>query len=471
MARKEGFRAFLPSVIALAMCEVRGYCDLVRASGRRGVVRQARWAVSAYFLVMGLTGGVWMARIPAAKAQAHLSDGILGIALFAVPVGLVLGAALAERLVDRVGSTLLARVSGIGACAASVTPGLAHALPGLMAALFVIGVSGGLLDVSQNAQGVRIEAAYGRPVMSSMHACYSLGAILGSLAGGAFAWAGVGLLPSLAAAGLTGALIVGTAGRWLLTAPGRPAPAVGLAPTGAAPTGTDEPSAVPPDASATDTPAATRRQVRRLVLALGLLGICALVGEGAAGDWSAVYLHDNLGTSAGFAALGFAAFSVTMTLGRAMGDRLIHRFGVVSVIRACGLIATAGLALALATPAPAVTVAGFTAFGAGLSIVVPQVFAAGGRADPARPGSGLAKVVGLGYAGMSAGPAVIGAVASRIGLHLALLIPLALAAWIAIAAPALRTRQSGTDGRDLGSGTGHAENALVLDNSWPRSHT
>jgi MFS family permease len=128
--------------------------------------------------------------------------------------------------------------------------------------------------------------------------------------------------------------------------------------------------------------------VRRLVLALGALGICGLVGEGAAGDWSAVYLRDNLGTSAGFAALGFAAFSVTMTLGRGIGDRLIHRFGVVAVIRVCGLIATAGLALALATSVPAVAITGFTAFGAGLSIVVPQVFAAGGRAARFRPGQG-----------------------------------------------------------------------------------
>jgi fucose permease len=424
---------------------------------------------------MGLTGGVWMARIPAAKAQAHLSDGILGLALFAVPAGLVLGAALAERLVDRVGSTLLVRVSGIGACAAAVTPGLAHALPGLMVALFAIGVSGGLLDVSQNAQGVQVEAAYGRPVMTSMHAFYSLGAILGALAGGAFAWAGVGLLPSLAAAGVVGALIDGTAGPWLLPRTGRTTSAASPASSSSAPSWPDVPEGqlywpdvpqgqnptdatarrastgesprVPSAASATQTPSTTRRQVRRLVLALGVLGICGLVGEGAAGDWSAVYLRDNLGASAGFAALGFAAFSATMTLGRTVGDRLIRRFGVVPVIRACGLIATAGLALALATPAPAVTVAGLTAFGAGLSIVVPQVFAAGGRADPARPGSGLAKVVGLGYAGMSAGPAVIGAVASRIGLHLALLIPLVLAAWIAVAAPALRTRQSGTDDR------------------------
>jgi fucose permease len=172
---------------------------------------------------------------------------------------------------------------------------------------------------------------------------------------------------------------------------------------------------------------------------VGVLAVCALVCEGSAGDWSAVYLRDNLGTSAGLAALGFAAFSVTMTVGRGLGDLLIRRFGVVPVIRGCGVTATAGLALALATPIPAVAITGFTALGAGLSVVVPQVFAAGGRADPDRPGSGLARVVGFGYTGMAAGPAIIGLVASQIGLHLALLIPVVLAAWIAVAAPSLST--------------------------------
>ncbi len=385
---------------------------------------------------MGLTGGVWMARVPSAKAQVHLSDGTLGIALFAVPVGLVLGAVLAERLVDRVGSTVLCRITGVGSCAAIVTPGLAHSLPELMAALFAVGAFNGTLDVSQNAQGVRVEAAYGRPVMTSMHAGYSLGAILGSLAGGAFAWAGTGLLPSLAAVGAVGALIVGTAGPWLL--PRTSHPMVTASPVGPAP---HEPDGML-HADATAASPDARRRVRRLVLALAVLGVCGLVGEGSAGDWSAVYLKDNLGATAGLAALGFAAFSVTMTLGRALGDRLINRFGVVPVVRVCGLLATVGLALALATPVPAAAIAGFTVFGAGLSIVVPQVFAAGGRADPFRPGSGLAKVVGLGYTGMAAGPAIIGLVADKIGLHLALLVPLALAAWIAVAAPALRRPQS-----------------------------
>jgi len=404
---------------------------------------------------MGLTNGVWNARIPAAKSQAHLSDGTLGVALFAVPAGLVIGAVLAERLVDRVGSARVARASGLGVCAALVTPGLAGTLPGLMAGLFALGVCSGTVDVASNAQGVRVEAAYGRPVMSLMHAFYSLGAIFGSLAGAGFATAGVTLLPSLAAAAAVSTAIVAVAGRWLLPeapAPdkgradpgsGRPGPPSGPRPAAAGPDG-PSPDSPSPDSRSQDGPSPdSRRQVRRLVIALGLLGICGLVGEGAAGDWSAVYLRDNLGTSAGVAALAYAAFSVTMTVGRAVGDPLIRRFGVVRVIRGGGVAATAGFALALATPSPAATIAGFLAVGAGLSVVVPQVFAAGGRADPGRPGSGLAKVVGLGYTGLTAGPAVIGLAASRIGLRLALLIPLVLAGWIVAVAPVLRARPPG----------------------------
>jgi fucose permease len=370
-------------------------------------------------MVIGMIAGVWMARIPAVKAQAHLTDATLGLALFAVPVGLVLGAAAAERLVDRVGSAHMTWVCGVVSCGVFVVPGLASNLPELMVALLAVGVISGTLDVSQNAQGVRVEAAFGRPVMTSMHAFYSLGAITGALVGGAFAWAGAGPLPTLAAAGAAGAAIDVIAGRWLL--PGKQRDAA------PGPLRRDAQPAV----------SANSRRVLRLVIALGVLGICALVGEGAAGDWSAVYLRDNLGTSAGFAALGFAAFSVTMTAGRFAGDRLIHRFTVVSVVRVCGLVAAAGLAGALATRSAYIAVAGLAVFGAGLSVIVPQVFAAGGRADPARPGSGLAKVVGLGYAGMAAGPAVIGAIASHVGLRLAFGIPVLLALWIAVAAPVL----------------------------------
>jgi fucose permease len=425
-------------------------------------------------------------------------------------------------------------VAGIVNCLLMISPGLASSLPALMAALLAWGVAGGTLDVAQNAQGLQVEGEYGRPVMTSMHACYSFGAIVGALAGGGLAWAGVGLLPSLAVAGLTGVVIDATTCRWLLTgthhppprepsidaaapgnepiargqrgahahvaasahhdgpqrqaSPGTPAydggpqhrtppdapahdggplrqtphgaTAPGDDPIGAvghgagadlalgvtAPLGESHGAEADPALRATAPPSGggdgrlERRRVRRAIIAIGVLGICAMVGEGSIGDWSAVYLKDNLGTSAGFAALGFAAFSATMTIGRALGDRLIQRFGVVPLIRACGAVATAGLAIGLLTAIPVLAVAGFAIFGIGLSAIVPQVFAAGGRADPAHPGSGVAKVVGFGYAGLSAGPAVIGSLASRIGLRAALVVPVLLALWVAVGASALRSR-------------------------------
>jgi MFS family permease len=180
-------------------------------------------------------------------------------------------------------------------------------------------------------------------------------------------------------------------------------------------------------------PPAQSRTARHL-LALGLLALCCMVGEGAAGSWSAVYLQDNLGTSAGFAATGFAAFSITMALGRLLGDRLAVRIGAARLIQGCGLLAAGGLAAGLIIARPAAGVAGFALFGAGLSCTIPQLFSAAGNADPARRGTGLARVAGLGYLGLLGGPVVIGGCASLVGLPLALGVPVALSLLVAASA-------------------------------------
>jgi fucose permease len=384
--------------------------------------------VTTFFVAMGLGTGVWVSRIPAVKQQAHLTDARLGLALLAAPVGLLAGTILAGRLVDRVGSARIAWFSGVAVCLLIIGPGLARNIWELIAALWAIGFGGGLLDVAQNAQGVRIETGYGRPIMTSMHAGYSLGAIIGSLIGGAFAWAGIGPAPTLAAVGVPAAVGTVVMGRWLLRQRARLA--------------ADAPVMERVPALAVD-----RHRIRRLVMTLGILAICGMIGEGAAGDWSAVYLRDNLGASAGFAALGYAAFSVMMTAGRFAGDRLIARFGEVRLVRACGLIAGLGLAAGLAIHQVLAAVAGFALLGAGLSVTVPRVFAAGGYADTQRPGRGLAIVVGMGYAGMTGGPPVIGFVAGATGLAVALGIPALLALGIALGAPVLAREPSGAGQR------------------------
>jgi len=377
--------------------------------------------------MFGLVFGVWVTRIPAVKQRLHLSDGTLGVALFATSAGLIVVTLVAGRLVDRFGSARVTRLASVATSLLLVAPAVAGDLGSFMAALFALGVAGGALDVGMNAHGVRVERAYGRPLMTTLHAYYSLGSLAGAVFGGAFAGAGIGPLPTFLAAGLPCAAVAAIAARWLPVDSG----AVG----GTGPARRPGPAQAAREAAGAGAPSRSRSGM--VILLLGLIGLCALVGEGAAGDWSAVYLRDSLGTSAGFAAAGFAAFSITMTAGRLLGDRLVARFGPVRLVRGCGLLAAAGLAGGLISRDPLGAAAGFAVLGAGLSCIVPQVFSAGGKADPVRPGRGLARVVGLSYLGLVAGPVVIGACASVVGLPLALGIPVLLALGVAAFAWAL----------------------------------
>jgi MFS family permease len=385
------------------------------------VLRRARMATLVYFLVLGLADGVWLARIPAVKQNLGLSDGLLGLALLAAPVALVIIAAFADRLIDRFGS---ARPTVAGAVAISLLPvafGLAGSLGVLMAALFVYGLAGGLMDVAMNAQAVRVERGYRRPMINSFHACYSFGGLAGALLGGLFAWAGVGPALTFAAVGVPLAVVAVLARRGLLRGPearDRPSPGGQPAPPGQA----------APRAGAR----ARRRGTALRIAVLGLLALCSLLGEGAAGSWSAVYLHDNLGTSAAFAALGYAAFSVTMAIGRLFGDRLTARLGPARLVSGCGLLAAIGLAVALVTASPAGGLVGFALFGAGLSSTFPQLLSVAGNVKTSRAGTGIARVAGAGYLGLLSGPVLIGSIASLVGLRLALGIPLAAALCLAV---------------------------------------
>ncbi|HEX9543313.1 MAG TPA: MFS transporter [Streptosporangiaceae bacterium] len=401
--------------------------------------------------MFGVVLAVWITRIPAIKARLRLSDGVLGIALFAIPAGLLLVTLVVGRLVDRFGSARVTRVAGICMPLSLIPPALAGGLAPLMAALFVFGASAGALDVGMNANGVLVERARGRPVMTSLHAGYSIGALVGAVLGGLFAGAGIGPLPTFLIVGLPSAAVAAASGRWLITE--RAAQRADDPRQTADPAAAADPAAIQQRAALGDQAPRQRRsgrplRPRVLILLLGTVGLCGLLVEGAAADWSAVYLRDNLGTSAGFAAAGFAAFALAMTAGRLLGDRLAARFGPAQLIRVSGLVAAAGLAGGLISDNPVGSVIGFAVLGAGLACIAPQVFLAGGTADPARPGHGLARVVGMSYLGMVSGPVLIGAAATLVGLRVALGIPVLLAlcvaalAWVLTpreAAPAVRT--------------------------------
>jgi MFS family permease len=380
-------------------------------------------AVLSYFFILGVATATWSARLPAIKTSLGLSDARLGLALFAVPAGSVLTLPVSGRIADRFGAVRVTRIAGAATPAALVLIGLGPqtgSLAVLVAALACYGAVAGLLDVSMNACGATLEIAYGRPILSSLHAGYSIAGLAGAGIGGLSAALGLGPLPTFAVTAV--ALITGglLAGPRMVIPPAPP-----------------EPGKRPGDA-----PRLSPGQISMVIWVLGLLALCGQVGEGSAGDWSAVYLHVNLGTSAAVAAAGLAAFSVTMAAGRVAGDRLAARFGSVRLVRVSGLVAGLGLAAGLLIGTPAAAIGGFALLGAGLAGIFPQIVSSAVRLDPSRAGRNIGRIAAVAYSGLLGGPVAIGAAASGVGLRDALLIPAALSLVVAVAAGVLSPHQA-----------------------------
>ena len=284
-----------------------------------------------------------------------MSDSTLGVILLAMAEGSVLSLPVAGGLVGRFGSRPMTALAGLALCLALPLPVVSGSGLTLALSLALLGAANGTLDLSMNAQALSLERRYQRPIMSSLHACFSLGGAAGAALAGILMWLGVGDTAhvSFAAAGGFG---------W-------PAPAL---------------------------------------LFMGALAFVGLLAEGAMADWSAVYLHDSLKASPALAAAGFAAFSLAMTAGRLAGDRVVGRLGAVQALRASGGLAAAGLAAGLLVSGPTAAIAGFGLLGAGIANVIPVLFSSAGNAAGSGAASALAAVATPGYLGFLAGPPLTG---------------------------------------------------------------
>jgi MFS family permease len=387
-----------------------------RAQQRAGIHHSARAARRAVTLVFALNGaliGSWAVRIPAIKSNLELSDGTLGLALASIAAGSLVAMPLAGWLSARFGSRVTTRVTLVWFCVAIMLPGLAPSLPLLVLATFNLGGSTGSLDVAMNAHGVEVERRHPWPILSSFHAAWSLGGLAGAAVGGIAAGAGVGVGAHLAVAGALGLAVAMPISRALL------------------PASADV-------ASADDGPLLVRPP--RALWALGAVAMCGLVAEGASGDWSAVYMNESLGTNAGLAAVAFAAFSLAMTTGRLVGDRLTELWGPVALVRRGGILGAVGISAALLIAQPAAAIVGFACLGLGLAGIVPTVFRASAHMPGITSGVALGAVSTMGYVGFLGGPPIIGGLAELTSLPTSLWLLVALGA--AIAALAGHVRQA-----------------------------
>ena len=359
-------------------------------SGGVASVRSAAWseraAVVAVFLANGVGIGAWAACIPALKARLALSDGALGFVLFAFAVGAVLLMQLAARLTRRLGAARATRVATLLFGVALPLPAFAPDLATLAVAAFAMGAANGLLDVTMNGYASGVERRWGAAIMSSFHAAWSAGGLVGATLGGALLVFGASWALCGAAALL--ATLAALVWPWL-----------------------EEGDALPPPTEARLAPPVGA------LLPLCVAALLCMGCEGAMGDWVGVYLMETAHSPQAMAPIGFAAFSATMVVGRLLGDNAVRAWGRARVVRWGATLAAAGLALAVADPHLGPATFGFALVGVGLSNVVPTLFsAAAGRTSV--PAAGVAMVATAGYAGLLSGPVVIGAIAQGASLRL-----------------------------------------------------
>lgn len=365
-------------------------------------------ATRLLFLIVGFGMAAWAPLVPLVKARANLDDGTLGLLLLCLGIGSLATMPVAGALAGRFGARPVLAAAVLVTGAALMVLSRAAGLPVLAVALTGLGLGIGLLDCLMNLQAVAVERRVGRPMMSGFHGLYSLGCILG--AAGVSALLSLGLAPAAA----TLAVVAAIAAAFLVALPGI-LPTVADGPGGPA-------FALP----------------RGPVLGIGLLCFVVFLTEGSALDWSGVFLIQARGLDPARAGLGYAAFSLTMTVGRLTGDALVRRVGGRRVVVLGALLAAAGIGLATAVPFWPATLLGYALVGAGCANIVPVLFTAAGRQESVPAALAIPAVTTLGYAGVLAGPAAIGFLAHATSLTLAFLAVAALL--LAVAAGAGRLR-------------------------------
>lgn len=343
------------------------------------------------FFIAGLSLATWAPLIPLAKIRMMADNGTMGMVMLAFGIGslfmMPLSAVLASRYGCRVVFNLatLVMLMLLPALATFETP-LTLAL-----ALFMFGSGIGGMDVVANIHAVHVEKLAGRPIMSSFHALFSIGGILGS-----------GLVSILIMYGLTplatvsivmilvlGLLILTFGGLLNYSEPD------------------DCPFFVIP---------------KGVVIVLGALCFVAYIIEGSMLDWSGIMLTKHSSITANSAGVGYTAFALAMTLGRLIGDRLINFFGRFCVFLVSSLIATAGIGVVVGGTNLFTIVSGFFLIGAGLSNIVPILFSAAGRQTSMPTTLAVAAISSIGYSGILLGPAFIGLIAHQSSLKTAFIV-------------------------------------------------
>lgn len=373
-------------------------------------IRSPWRAVAAMFILNGALFGIWASRVPAVKQIHDLTPSSLGLLLLLMAAGAILSFPIAGRAADAIGCATITKRIAIVYVACLIFIAFSPSVMILGIALFLFGAAHGAMDVAMNTWAGEAERVLKRPVMSSFHAMFSLGAGLGAASGYFAATLDLSISSHfvLAGAAFTAITLPLAWIEW-----------------------TSETSKQKASGSLFSFP-------KGALLAVGFVAFCSSMGEGAMADWSAVFLVLTARVQEAQAALGYTVFSVAMVLMRLMGDRIVQRFGIVNSARFAGLAAACGSAIAVFFGTFTFSLIGFVLMGIGYAVVMPLAFSRAANDPNIAPGQAIASVSTLGYGGILLGPPLIGFAADLTSIRAAFGILTALALLIFFLAGVLR---------------------------------
>ena len=362
-------------------------------------------AITSAFLINGFVVGSFVTRIPDFKGTLKLSNSALGTALFCVALGVVGVLSTAGKAAAKYGSSRVVLYTSVLAAISLPIVGYSPNFIFLCTSLFLYGAFLAAQDVAMNTHAITLEHLSGNRYMSKFHGFFSLGALLGGFVGGLFAEANIS--PLIQGLWIGAVVLVITfifKSSWL-------------------PASTDQ----------SKKQDGKRKRRPGIIWLIGLLGLCAAIGEGAAADWGAILARDTFNASPFVSTIPYLAFSITMVLGRFSGDFLAHRFGTKVLINGGGAIAGVGIVSGLLIGGIGGIIFGWLASGIGLSIVIPMLFSEAGVIAKNKfdgqysSAEAVATVSGIAYFGFLIGPPVIGFLADHLTLRWAMLLPGSLA--------------------------------------------
>jgi MFS family permease len=378
---------------------------------------RARRAAAALFLLNAVAYATIVPRLPAIKNALDLSNTALGAAVAAMPIGALVSGPAAGWGVKRFGSGRVAVACAVGFGCVLPLFALSANWAMLAGTFLLLGVLDSWMDVSMNANALEVQRRSGRSIINGLHGLWSVGAVVGGLAGSAAAGLGLSLALHFIGAGTA---IVAVA----LVLPPRLLP-----------------DAPPSAADGDDEPDGRRFAALRALGVLGVIVVLASIVEDVPPTWAAILLREDLAAAAAVAGLGYVAFQASMTVGRLMADRAVDRWGAVAVVRVGTAITAIGATAGLAIGRPWSVLAGLAVAGLGAAPLYPLAFQAGSELPGVPSGYGVAAVAWLGRVGFFVAPPLVGATADAIGLRNAMFLMPAAAVGTFLLAARFRSRE------------------------------